>query len=163
MALLAITACGSNQSTIKKPLPAAPETTQNKEVTQKQLYSKQKQYRNRGTEMKVGRYSTARLSSTPAQEDLLQVIIETKFPNNIKSVGSAIGFLLQRSGYQLAGMSKQGSDVKQLFDKSLPFAHRKIGPITLKDALLLLTGEAYWMRVDPVHRLIAFDTIKEFK
>ena len=33
----------------------------------------------------------------------------------------------------------------------------------LKDALMMLVGKAYWMKVDPVHRLIAFDTVEEFK
>lgn len=160
--LALLTACGGTHPIKSAPLePVAKSVvTPTKEEF---FYSKKKEYIDRSSEMRVGRYSTARLSSTPDQEDLLQVIIETKIPNNIQTVGGAIQFLLQRSGYQLADPSKQGVNVNQLFKMKLPFSHRKIGPITLKNALLLIAGEAYWMKVDPVHRLIAFDTIKEFK
>lgn len=115
------------------------------------------------TQIRVGRYSSADAVNSDQQENLLQVVIDTEIPQSAKTVGEAIEFLLMRSGYTLAAESKQGNHVKQLLSKPLPHAHRKIGPVMLKDALMMLVGKAYWMKVDPVHRLIAFDTVKEFK
>ena len=115
------------------------------------------------TQIRVGRYSTADAVNTSEQENLLDVVVDTQIPASEKSVGEAIEFLLMRSGYTLAAAEMQGEHVKQLLKKPLPQAHRKVGPVMLKDALMMLVGKAYWMKVDPVHRLIAFDTVKEFK
>lgn len=115
------------------------------------------------TQVRVGRYSSADAVNTSEQENLLQVVIDTEIPSTAKTVGDAIEFLLMRSGFTLAAAEIQGAHVKQLMSKPLPQTHRKIGPVMLKDALMMLVGKAYWMKVDPVHRLIAFDTVEEFK
>lgn len=115
------------------------------------------------TQIRVGRYSTADAVNSREQENLLHVVITTEIPTTAKTVGEAIEFLLLRSGYSLASPEMQGSHVKQLFQKPLPYSHRKVGPVMLKDALMMLVGKAYWMKADPVHRLIAFDTVDEFK
>jgi len=115
------------------------------------------------TQIRVGRYSNADAVNTRQQENLLEVVIDTEIPSRAKTVGEAMEFLLMRSGFSLAAPSKQGMHVKQLMSKPLPHSHRKIGPVMLKDALMMLVGKAYWMKVDPVHRLIAFDTVEEFK
>jgi len=115
------------------------------------------------TEIQVGRYASAKAAATHYQKDLLSVVIQTTIPAHVDTVGEAMTFLLMRSGYELAEPKRQGEYVPQLLSKKLPYAHRKLGPITLKDALLLIVGDAYWMKVDPVHRLIAFETVKEFQ
>lgn len=115
------------------------------------------------TQIRVGRYTNADAVNTRQQENLLEVVIDTEIPSKAKTVGEAIDFLLMRSGFSMASPSIQGEHVKQLLSKSLPQSHRKIGPVMLKDALMMLVGKAYWMKVDPVHRLIAFDTVEEFK
>ena len=115
------------------------------------------------TQIRVGRYTNADAVNTKQQENLLEVVIDTEIPSKAQTVGEAIEFLLMRSGFSMASPSIQGEHVKQLLSKQLPEAHRKIGPVMLKDALMMLVGKAYWMKVDPVHRLIAFDTVEEFK
>ena len=115
------------------------------------------------TQIRVGRYSSAAAVNTRQQENLLEVVVDTEIPNQEKTVGQAINFLLLRSGYTLAVPEIQGKHIKQFLNKKLPQIHRKIGPVMLKDALMMLVGKAYWMKVDPVHRLIAFDTVEEFK
>lgn len=115
------------------------------------------------TEIRIGRYSSAKASSSDEQQNLLNVVIKTEIPAKIVTVGEAIDFLLMRSGYSLAPVEAQGKHVPQLLKKRLPHAHRKVGPIMLKDALGMIVGNAYWMSADPVHRLIAFDTVEEFK
>lgn len=115
------------------------------------------------TQIRVGRYTNADAVNTKQQENLLEVVIDTEIPSKAQTVGEAIEFLLTRSGFSMASPSIQGEHVKQLLSKPLPHAHRKIGPVMLKDALMMLIGKAYWMKVDPVHRLIAFDIVEEFK
>lgn len=115
------------------------------------------------TQVQIGRYSSADASNTDEQENLLNVVIQTEIPATVMTVGEAINFLLLRSGFSLAPVEAQGIHVTQLLQKSLPQAHRRVGPIMLKDALTMLVGKAFWMSVDPVHRLIAFDTVEEFK
>ncbi|HBX60541.1 MULTISPECIES: hypothetical protein [unclassified Methylophaga] len=115
------------------------------------------------TQIRVGRYTNADAVNTQQQENLLEVVIDTEIPSKAQTVGEAIEFLLMRSGFSMASPTIQGGHVKQLLSKPLPHAHRKIGPVMLKDALMMLVGKAYWMKVDPVHRLIAFDTVEEFK
>ena len=118
---------------------------------------------NREDQIQIGRYTTASATATIEQEDLLEVIIKTKIPNSIQTVGDGVNFLLLRSGYTLASKLAQGKDVEQLLSRPIPYAHRSIGPMTLKRALLVLVGDAFWMKVDPVHRLIAFDTVEEYR
>lgn len=115
------------------------------------------------TQIQIGRYTAADASNTDEQENLLNVVIDTEVPAKIVTVGETIDFLLMRSGFSLAPAEAQGSHVSQLLKKKLPHAHRRVGPIMLKDALSMVVGKAFWMRVDPVHRLIAFDTVEEFK
>lgn len=115
------------------------------------------------TQIQIGRYSSADAANTDEQENLLNVVIQTEIPATVTTVGEAIDFLLLRSGFSLAPIEAQGKHVTQLLKKSLPQAHRRVGPVMLKDALTMIVGKAFWMSVDPVHRLIAFDTVEEFK
>lgn len=115
------------------------------------------------TQIQIGRYTAADASNTDEQENLLNVVIDTEVPAKIVTVGETIDFLLLRSGFTLAPGEAQGKHVSQLLKKKLPHSHRRVGPIMLKDALSMIVGKAFWMRVDPVHRLIAFDTVEEFK
>jgi len=157
---LCVTACVQNQQVIEKPAPlATPEADTNEAAFYIKSYKQDPQ----DTRIQIGRYATASIASTHEQEDLLDVVIQTTIPNDVKTIGEAINFLLMRSGYELAASYRQGNYVAQLLAKPLPYAHRKLGPIRLKDALLLLVGKAYWMKADPVHRLLAFETVKEFK
>lgn len=157
---LSLTACVHTQQVIDQPsTPVTPVVTSNADTFYVKSYTREPDE----TLIYIGRYATASTASTFEQEDLLDVVIQTTIPNHIKTIKEAIDFLLIRSGYGLAASYKQGDYVEQLLAKPLPYAHRKLGPIRLKDALLLLVGKAYWMKADPVHRLLAFETVKEFK
>jgi len=48
-------------------------------------------------------------------------------------------------------------EAKVLLDLPLPAIHRTIGPMTLDRALNTLSGEAFELIVDPVHRKVAFE------
>ncbi len=109
------------------------------------------------SEVQVGRYSQYSATPTAAQTDLLATAITVQFPERIQTVGEAIPYLLQRSGYRLATAKSIGPDTAVLFALPLPAVHRSLGPMTLKDTLETLAGQAFHLVQDPVHRLISFE------
>ena len=112
------------------------------------------------SEVQVGRYSMYAASPTAAQTDLLVTTVTLHFSKHIQTVGEAVGYLLQRSGYHLADVETIGPDTVSLFALPLPAVHRRLGPMTLHDALKTLAGPAYRLVQDPVHRLITFERCK---
>ncbi len=111
---------------------------------------------------KVGRYSSISTEPTPAQLDLLSVIIELDFPRSIYTVGSAMKVMLLNSGYRLAEPNASDPNLKILLGSPLPNVHRSLGPITLRTALNTLAGTSWDLIVDPVHRLISFELVEDF-
>jgi type IV pili sensor histidine kinase/response regulator len=109
------------------------------------------------SDIQVGRYSLLAATPTEAQAELLATTMTVQFPERIQTVGEAVRYLLQRSGYRLAATESIGPDTAALFALPLPAVHRSLGPITLKDALETLSGSAFRLVQDPVHRLITFE------
>lgn len=109
------------------------------------------------SEVQVGRYSALRALPTVAQADLLSTTITARFPERIQTVGEAVRYLLQRSGYRLADHHVANSVTADLPGLPLPTVHRNLGPITLQQALETLIGPVFRLVLDPVHRLIAFE------
>lgn len=108
-------------------------------------------------EVQVGRYSLYEATPTAAQRDLLATTISVQFPERIQTVGEAVRYLLQRSGYRLAGAETMGLGTVSLFALPLPAVHRSLGPMALQEALKTLAGPAFRLVRDPVHRLITFE------
>ena len=108
-------------------------------------------------DLQVGRYSLITATPTQAQAALLAATITVRFPERIQTVGEAVPYLLQRSGYRLATAESIGPDTAALFALPLPAVHRNLGPMTLRDALEILVGPAFHLVQDPVHRLITFE------
>ena len=109
------------------------------------------------SEVQVGRYSALRAMPTAAQADLLSTVITVRFPGRIQTVGEAVHYLLQRSGYRLAEHHTTNSVTADLLALPLPAVHRNLGPILLKQALETLAGPVFRLVQDPVHRLISFE------
>ena len=108
-------------------------------------------------ELQVGRYSLSAATPTEAQAELLATTMTVRFPERIQSVGEAVRYLLQRSGYRLATAESIGPDTVALFALPLPTVHRSLGPMTLREALETLAGPAFYLVHDPVHRLVTFE------
>lgn len=108
-------------------------------------------------EVQVGRYSTLPAMPTIAQADLLATTITLTFPVRIVTVGEAVQYLLQRSGYSLATAPVIKTETADLLALPLPSVHRHLGPITLAQALEMLVGPAFRLIHDPVHRLVSFE------
>jgi len=105
----------------------------------------------------VGRYSVIAAVPTEAQADLLATALTIRFPERIQTLGEAVRYLLQRSGYRLAKTESIGPETVTLFALPLPAVHRSLGPMTLRAALETLAGPAFNLVQDPVHRLVTFE------
>ena len=108
-------------------------------------------------DVQVGRYSMIAAAPTEAQAELLETTMTVRIPERIQTLGEAVQYLLQRSGYRLANAESIGPDTIALFALPLPAVHRSLGPMRLRDALETLAGPAFRLVQDPVHRLITFE------
>jgi len=109
--------------------------------------------------VRVGRYSTVTPRPTPEQTDLLLAMMRVTMPAKVDTVGKAVRYLLCRSGFELANVGAMQPEVAQMLGKKLPQVHRKLGPMTLEDALLVLVGPAFRLDVDQVHCVISYRPI----
>lgn len=107
--------------------------------------------------VQTGRYTHVKNIPPIDQLNPLKVVIRTRIPQSITTVGETVEFLLVRSGYGLADASVLSEEAKALLSLPLPQIHRTIGPMSLDKALQTLSGEAFALVVDPVHRIVAFE------
>jgi FimV-like protein len=107
--------------------------------------------------LKTSRYSFLDLSPQPDETDILSVVIEIEFPKEIQKVGDALAFLLQNSGYSLEDPELSGHKQYVLYNFDLPEAHRKIGPITLWDALAVIGNDGFLPGSNPLLRTIRYE------
>lgn len=106
-------------------------------------------------EVRVGRYSYLAPVATAEQANPLSVVVSLKLPQQIENVGTAIEFLLRRSGYRLAtNVNKEATAL--LYELDIPAVHRDLGPITLANALQTLTGPEWDLKINKLTRKITF-------
>ena len=108
-----------------------------------------------GGDQRVGRYQTAVPQPRSDQRDLLSAMVDIELSDDVKTVGQAIAAVLEDSGYRLS--SNPASCQEKLFELPLPAVHRNLGPLTLRQALEVLSGPAYELAADPVRRLVSFE------
>lgn len=103
---------------------------------------------------RYGRYTLIELVPQPAQRDLLQQAVEITIPPTLDAtVGDAMRHVLLRSGYRLC----DGTEAAALYALPLPAAHLHLGPLLLRDALLVLAGPAWALSVDDRMREVCFN------
>lgn len=103
--------------------------------------------------VRYGRYTLVELAPTEAQRDLLLQVVDVAVPETLHaSVGDALRHVLLRSGYRMC----DGHDADALLTLPLPVAHYRLGPVVLRDALLILAGPAWDLQVDDGTRRICF-------
>ena len=105
----------------------------------------------------VGRYQTVTLQPTEQQIDLLSTIVERELPEQISTVGEAITLLLDGSGYRLLSAKLADPYRVMLFAIPLPEVQRTLGPVSLRQALQLLSGPGFRPVIDPTYRLVSFE------
>jgi type IV pili sensor histidine kinase/response regulator len=111
----------------------------------------------------LGRYLTTATEPLPAQIDLLSQSFDVHFPRDVVTVGSAIKYLLNNSGYQMIDTHTLDPASIQMLLLPLPDIDRDLGPMTLLQGLQTLAGQTFQVVVDPVHRLIAFRLKAEYQ
>jgi len=104
----------------------------------------------------VGRYLSVPEKPKNDQINLLNQQIQIKFPQNILTIKQAIQFLLRFRGYHLCANDQLDEATTQMLNQLLPEVDREFGPMTLKQGLQTLSGNMFYLLVDPVNRLIGF-------
>ncbi|WP_449632063.1 PFGI-1 class ICE element type IV pilus protein PilL2 [Rahnella aceris] len=120
-----------------------------------------------GQSPEVVRYDKYTLVSTrpaDAQRDPLNQVVDITMPAQlVRSVGDGFRYLLLESGYSLCPASS--SIFTELLSSPLPAVQRSIGPVRLSEALQVLAGPAWRLRVDDVNREVCFtlrDAYRDF-
>jgi len=104
--------------------------------------------------LRYGRYTLVELTADPPQRALMQQVIDVTIPATAHAtVGDALRYALLRSGYQLC---EDATEVRRLDSLPLPAAHLHLGPLMLRDALVLLVGGTGHLQVDETTRRVCF-------
>ena len=103
--------------------------------------------------MRYGRYTLIELGPTPPQRDLMQQVVDVSMPATLDTnVGDALRYVLLHSGYRLC----RADNTTPLVTLPLPAADLHLGPMTLREALLVLADPAWEMSVDETTRSVCF-------
>ena len=109
----------------------------------------------------VARYSVTRPGPSPGQRDLLAVAAPVRVPSDIATVGGALGWVIEASGYRLASIDHLPIEVQDMLNLPLPKAHRAFPALPIREVISLLAGPAFVLVQDPVHRLLAFERCRD--
>ncbi|MCD9007462.1 PilL N-terminal domain-containing protein [Luteimonas sp. XNQY3] len=103
--------------------------------------------------VRYGRYTLVELAPSAAQQDPLHQVIDVALPETAEAtVGHALQHVLLRSGYRLCA----SQEVQALSALPLPAAHYRLGPVLLRDALLMLAGPGWDLQVDDRARRVCY-------
>jgi conjugative transfer region protein (TIGR03748 family) len=108
-------------------------------------------------DFQVGRYQSITIGTEAVQLNLLANVITHEFPDDVHTIGEAVHDLLESTGYRLLNAELAATERVHLFALPLPDVQRRLGPLTLQEALELLSGEAFRLVVDPVYQLVSFE------
>lgn len=111
----------------------------------------------------IARYAYLMPGSSHAQRHPLQVTLtQVRFPQEIATVGEAMNHLLTRSGYRLDEQRSHWASTI-LMPQPLPEVHRDLGPIYLSEALAVLAGNAWRLKVNPLYRTLIIRPTEEWR
>lgn len=106
---------------------------------------------------RIGRYSTVENEASIAQINPLMAVGQFRFQPNVVTIGDAINQVLQNTSYKLVPNKLLPPIARETLSKTLPITVRTLGPICIKEAVLVLMGnEVFDLVIDPAHRLINF-------
>lgn len=105
----------------------------------------------------INRYATVANKPMPAQINPLLAVQHIHFPSDVKTVGQAIEWWLQYSGYSLVAVEKQPDSLQAVLRQPLPQIHKNLGPLTVRDGLEVLAGQQVFELIeDPLLRVVNF-------
>ena len=104
--------------------------------------------------VRQGRYTLVEVRPNEAQQDLMRQIVNIDLPSaEDATVGDALHGVLLRSGYRLCAGHEDTQDLAAL---PLPAVHNPLGPLTLREALEVLSGRGWQLEVDESIREACF-------
>ncbi|PWK09904.1 TcpQ domain-containing protein [Pantoea ananatis] len=120
-------------------------------------------YRNRSPEVvRYDRYTLVSTRPADAQLDPLNQVVDITMPAQLVStVGEGFRYLLLESGYSLC--SATSAAFSELLSRPLPAVQRTIGPLKLSEALQVVAGPAWRLRVDEVNREVCFELRDQYR
>jgi conjugative transfer region protein (TIGR03748 family) len=104
----------------------------------------------------VGRYLTMLNKPQLSQIDLLSQTIQVRFPQNVQTIHEAMTYLLHFSGYDMIPITQMSKEFRLTLSKPLPIVDRELGPVSLRDGLIVLAGPAFILVEYPISREIDF-------
>lgn len=105
----------------------------------------------------INRYTTVENKPLPAQVNPLLAVQQVHFPQTIKTVGEALTYWLQYSGFSLAPQTKQPESLQAVMRQPLPQINRNLGPLSVKVGMEVLVGQEIFTLVhDPLLREVNF-------
>lgn len=110
----------------------------------------------------TGQFLTTVNSPVTAQQDLLKQTFQVRFPIQVITVGDAMSYLLQTTGYTLVNSKQQYPFAFDMMNRPLPNVDRDFGPLTVEQGLQTLAGEHFQFIIDPINRLVAFRLKPQF-
>jgi type IV pili sensor histidine kinase/response regulator len=151
---LSLLAAGCTNNSTSDPLPRIQPSPRINDI-----------YQNRSPEvMRYDRYTLVSTRPDDAQRDPLNQMVEITMPAQlVRTVGDGFRYVLLESGYSLCPVSS--SVFAELLNQPLPAVQRTIGPVRLSEALQILAGPAWRLRVDDVNREVCFtlrDAYRDF-
>ncbi|MBS9441263.1 TcpQ domain-containing protein [Photorhabdus heterorhabditis] len=109
------------------------------------------------------RYTLVSVGSQAAQREPLNQIINITMPvvPLVQRIGDGLRYLLFGTGYSLCDTT--ATHFVKLIGRPLPAIQRKMGPIRLSEALQIVAGPAWRIRVDEVNREVCFVLRDEYR
>lgn len=142
----------ANDTTVLKPVPIE----YSRKVDQDIYTSNYQQY---PEVVRYGRYTLVGSSPAGGQkyliEQLVQINMLGKKKNYTLTVEQGLWNTLKNTGFTLCSITSP--EVRSLFSHQLPKVHYQFGPMRLREALQMLSGEAYELTVNDTLRQVCFE------
>ncbi len=106
----------------------------------------------------LSRFVKINVDAEMEQRQPLKTIVSIKFPPTIKTVGQAMSYALERSGYSMLNSKGLSESARILLSRPLPKIHQEFKYVSLENILKTLAGEAFNLLVDPITRQVNFVT-----
>lgn len=104
----------------------------------------------------VSRYTSISTAPSVDQSNPLLTVVSFAFPPAVQTVGQAISYVLDQTGYTIVETEDLPEQAKIMMSLRLPNIQRKFKFVSVKNALSALAGDAFKLLVDPVRRQVTF-------
>lgn len=111
---------------------------------------------------KLNRYTKINTNASSAISNPLKTVMTIKFPPPVKTVGQAMDYALENSGYKLSPKQHMSKESKVLMLLPLPQSQRHLKFMSMENILKVLAGDAFSLLVDPVSRDVNFITTFQY-